>query len=381
MVVEHIESVAINMQPLEKPIVVKFNPWNFSDQNQLIMQFFKHLSLVLDREDYAKGAKKAGKVLETYSKCFSPLMLATPWSAIVSGALKIGSVVSKSYGEANSKDLSEIRSELNRLLLKQPHKIIVVIDDIDRLNNFEIRQVFQLVKSLGDFPNVVYLLAFDRGVVVKALCEVQEGSGSDYLEKVVQVPFDIPEISKEQVEKFLFAQLNEIIKDTPEERWGKQYWTNIYHGGLKHFFSTIRDVNRYINSLRLSYGMVKGEVNSVDFLAITGFQVFLPEIYFEIKQNKDLFSGVLDGRISSKEKEILKKKYEEVLSKAGDSIPSDALTDFIERLFPKIKSINGNIGYGSGSLGTWRKELEVCSSDIFDKYFRLSLSKGELSQK
>ncbi|MDN3515971.1 MAG: KAP family NTPase [Candidatus Brocadia sp.] len=43
-----------------------------------------------------------------------------------------------------------IRKELNDLLAKQPNKIIVVIDDIDRLSNAEIRQIFQLIKSLGE---------------------------------------------------------------------------------------------------------------------------------------------------------------------------------------------------------------------------------------
>ncbi|MEI8013088.1 MAG: P-loop NTPase fold protein, partial [Candidatus Omnitrophota bacterium] len=50
------------------------------------------------------------------------------------------------------------------IIQKLPNKIIIVIDDIDRLNHVEIRQIFQLVKSLGDFPNTTYLLAFDKDV-------------------------------------------------------------------------------------------------------------------------------------------------------------------------------------------------------------------------
>jgi len=36
------------------------------------------------------------------------------------------------------------------------------------------------------------LLAFDKNVVINALKKVQEGSGIEYLEKVVQIPFEIP---------------------------------------------------------------------------------------------------------------------------------------------------------------------------------------------
>ena len=58
----------------------------------------------------------------------------------------------------------------------------------------EIRQMFQLVKLLGDFPNTIYLLAFDREVVVESLKSVQEGVGEEYLEKIVQIPFELPAI-------------------------------------------------------------------------------------------------------------------------------------------------------------------------------------------
>jgi len=119
------------------------------------------------------------------------------------------------WGNLKSNDLSAIRAELNDLLAKQPHKIIVVIDDIDRLNNTEIRQIFQLIKSLGDFPNTIYMLAFDSDVVKNALEKVQGGSGIGYLEKVVQIPFEIPLISKQEVEHLLFSKLDELIKDLP----------------------------------------------------------------------------------------------------------------------------------------------------------------------
>ena len=52
-------------------------------------------------------------------------------------------------------------------------KIVAIIDDIDRLNDEEIRAVFQLVKSLADFPNMMYFLSFDLDTVTHALNSVQ----------------------------------------------------------------------------------------------------------------------------------------------------------------------------------------------------------------
>jgi len=384
MALEHIDLVSKNKTDDAKPIVIRFNPWNYSDQNQLVNQFFRQLSVVLRRTDYASDAKKAGERLETYANFLEPFTLVppvSPFASILSKVFKNVGSATKSWGDLKSNDLNATRAELNELLAKQPHKIIVVIDDIDRLNNTEIRQIFQLIKSLGDFPNTIYLLAFDKNVVINALQKVQEGSGTGYLEKVVQIPFEIPLIAKQEVERLLFSQLDELIKDIPENKWNQTYWGNIYHSGLKYFFRNIRDVTRYINSIRFSFEMVKGEVNAIDFLAIIGVQVFIPEVYYGIRDNKDIFSGVYSDRgRNGVTKEQYKKRCDEIISSVNEPL-QELLKDFLKRLFPKLESIYGNTNYGSDWLDNWRKDCRICSPDVFDIYFRLSLSKEEISQR
>lgn len=71
-------------------------------------------------------------------------------------------------------DLDMTRRILEDALIQAEKKIIIVIDDIDRLANSQIRDVFQLVKQVADFPNVIYLLAMDREVVRRALMLADE---------------------------------------------------------------------------------------------------------------------------------------------------------------------------------------------------------------
>lgn len=385
MALEYIDFICKDKTNESKPIIIKFNPWNYSDQNQLITQFFKQLSIILKRADYASNANKIGEILETYAKFFGPLKLIPvvgQYTGILKDAAETTGAAIKGWGDLKENDLNGIRKELNDLLAKQSNKIIVIIDDIDRLNNTEIRQVFQLVKSLGDFPNTIYLLAFDKNVVVKALKKVQEGSGIEYLEKVIQIPFDIPLISKQEVEGLLFNQLDELIKDIPEGKWDQTYWGNIYQSGLRYFFKNIRDVTRYINSLRFSLGLVKDEVNPIDFVAITAIQVFIPEIYDGIRDNKYIFSGVFgtsyDG--TSAAKESIKKSCDEIFERTN-KYSQVVLKEFLIRLFPKLESIYGNNTHGYRSMDKWRREGRVCSPDNFDIFFRLSIPKGEISQK
>jgi len=234
------------------------------------------------------------------------------------------------------------------------------------------------VKSLADFPNTIYLLSFDKDVVINALKKVQEGSGNDYLEKIIQVPFEIPQISKREVEHFLFKKLDELIKNIPEGRWDQTYWGNIYHSGLQHLFQNIRDVNRYLNTLNFGFSLVKDEVNPIDFIAITAIQVFIPDLYTSIKENKDLFSGIRKDyyRNSDKAQKEDKSRIESILEQVNE-LQHDILTDFLQRIFPKMQ----NVSYSHSFLESWRKQGRICSPDLFDTYFKLFIPKDEISLK
>jgi predicted KAP-like P-loop ATPase len=388
LALERIEEVALDMPTDSRPIVVKFNPWNYSDQNQLVEQFFRSLSVALHRTDAGAEAKKAGEQLEVYAEFFTPLALIPDPTGLSNVLAVAANVVFKkmglalvAWGKLKAKDLDKVRKELDVLLAKQKRKILIVIDDIDRLNNTEIRQIFQLVKALGDFPNTVYMLAFDRDVVVKALAHVQEGSGDDYLEKIIQIPFQIPTSSRSEVEKVLFGQLDELICDIPQTRWDQTRWGNVYHVGLRSFFTSVRDVTRFVNSLRFSFGMVKDEVDTVDFVAITALQVFEPKVYEGIRENPDLFAGVLDRGYGNQgaEKQQAKERCDEIISRAV-SLSHKQMLELLTRLFPKLESTYKNMGYGSDFLGEWRRKARVCSPDKFETFFRLAIPTGELSE-
>jgi predicted KAP-like P-loop ATPase len=384
MCLEYVDIESVKYADEEKPIIVKFNPWNFSDQNQLISQFFIQLSCVLGQVDYAKELKVIGEKLEKYASIFEPLSWVPTVGQYVdkiSKTLKSTGSAAKNWGELKERDLNSTKEELNKLLDKQSHKILIVIDDIDRLNDLEIRQIFQLVKSLGDFSNTIYLLAFDRDVVINALRKVQEGSGVEYLEKVVQIPFNIPMASSQVVEDILLTQLSELIKDIPDNELNTTYFGNIYHSGFKYFFKNIRDVKRYINSLQFNYEIVKEEVNVIDFIAITGIQVFFPEVYSEIRDNSEIFTGIyVNYEKTDIVKEQYKKRCDQIINNVK-KIQPEIFLNFLKRLFPKLETFYSNIYYSNEDLHNWRRDCRICSPDFFERYFKLSISSGEISQK
>ena len=168
----------------EKPIIMHFEPWNLTSSHNLTSYFFEELKHTLNIFSGA-NLNAIGKSLEEYSNVFQLLSL-IPGASVLSSILP---KIAENTGKAlqTEKPLHQIKTELEKALREQKHKIIVIIDDIDRLPNEHIRMVFQLVKQVANLPNMIYILSMDREVVVRALEQTQNCNGNEYLEKIVQV--------------------------------------------------------------------------------------------------------------------------------------------------------------------------------------------------
>jgi predicted KAP-like P-loop ATPase len=371
MAIEHIDNLD---QDENEAIVIQFNPWLFSNQNQLVKKFFDEFMVAIKDETITN------KLKSYVNKLIPPIM---GLAAIVdpSRAQALISVSEQVDTQTEEESLESIRDEINKLILEKNCKIIVVIDDIDRLSDFEIRQIFQLVKLLADFPKTIYLLSFDKEIVVKALDEIQESSGEKFLEKVIQIPFEVPKINNADIERLLFNHLNELIEELKDE-FDLTYWGNIYHSGFKYFFKNIRDVKRYINALKFNLEIIKDEINPVDFITIIAIQIFVNKLYQDIRNNKDLFAGVIDyvdSRSFQSRKEQDLTIYNGIIENSESPINDKQLKELLMYMFPKLNTIYGRTTYPNEYLPIWRKEARICSPDHFYTYFELSIPKDEIS--
>ena len=193
-----------------KPIVVKFNPWLYSSQANLIDQFFNCLKSAIGK-DSSEGIKKVGRMLEDYSSVFEAVTALSQFSVFA----PLVKNVAHATGELLQKpaDLESSKEKLEQALREEKRKIVVVIDDIDRLNNSQIKDIFQLVKQVGSLPYVIYILSMDRNVVQRALKEVHNCDGNEYLDKIVQIPFEIPVLNRIKLQRIFVSKFYDAIRE------------------------------------------------------------------------------------------------------------------------------------------------------------------------
>lgn len=366
-------------------LTIKFNPWNFSNQDELIKDFFYSIINGL-KKIKGNGKKDTLKKISNYFVRLlkqSELTFAPEISFLGLIKIKLGNINKID----NDNTLEEQKVEINKLLKNCGKRLIIIIDDIDRLDTFETQLIFKLVKLTANFSNIIFILAYDRNSVCRRL-DQQGIKGEEYLKKIIQMSFTLSKPEPKNLWDILLKHINTTFENSDENYWDKERWSNFFYSALINFFSTIRDIKYYINSLQIDLEIVnKEEVNPIDFLGIEAIRVFAPEIYKAMANKKEVFcfSEVCEDK---QDRINNKNMCEQIITNNSPDGLSDTIREVIKQLFPKVKDLYSNNHTNTYSYNfdlqqesDCRKKLRVCSKDIFDKYFSLSLPSTSLSIK
>ncbi|WP_319003765.1 P-loop NTPase fold protein [Bifidobacterium pseudocatenulatum] len=150
---------------------------------------------------------------------------------------------------------------------------------MDRLADDEISALFRTVKSVGDLPNVIYVLLYDRHKVAAALARDQKDNGDKFLEKIIQVPIKVPEPSKFTIRAMVKNGLAKLKKcdnrSTPSGRRAHAILNNC----ITPLISSPREVHLLLNKTNFYYASIGDEVEFYDLAGITGIECFCPKLY------------------------------------------------------------------------------------------------------
>jgi len=362
-------------------LLITFNPWNFSDQNELIKDFFNSLIDTLKQAGGKEGDERVKQIKNYSAKLLrgSELTIAPEFSAF--GLTFKPGQLHKIGGE---EPLEKQKETINKLLKELGKRIVIVIDDIDRLDSYETKLIFKLVKMTANFANTLFLLAYDRGKVGKRMSE--DGIiGEEYLKKIIQVSFPLPKPDPQDLFNILTSDIETTMHGFDKKYWDEVRWGNLYFSGFKSLFPTVRDIKRYISSLRLDLAVIsQEEVNPIDFLGTEAIRVFAPEVYLAMADEKQAFTAtdsMYFGSGNGRDREERKNLCEHIITEKSPPKLTKAIRGIVHELFPQVKGLYTNHYYTYESQLRWRKQLYVCAEDIFDKYFSLSVPSSTLSEK
>lgn len=351
-------------------ICVKFNPWRFEDEIHLLQDFFKILADELGKS-ISSPNEKIGQLLKDYTAILS---------------FTIGDIVQLSPGEVgkshSSVELSELKKRIEMFLKNERKHIVILIDDIDRLDKKEIQTIFKLVKLSADFDYTTYVLAFDEKMVSEAVGEKygsgDKEAGRSFIEKIVQVPLNLPKADIISLRKICFKNIYEILNkakiDLTEEQ-SQEFFGSLFIDCLETRLQTPRAAKRYGNALYFSLRLLKSEVNPIDLMLIEGMRIFYPKLYETVRNNPEIFLGayINTDEMVEKIKEVAEKGFGGL-----DNVEIQSAGRLLKVLFPLYNYVN-KTGYGSIWEEKMAEEQRIASRQYFNRYFSYSIPDGDIS--
>lgn len=151
--------------------------------------------------------------------------------------------------------------------------LVVFIDDLDRCLPEKTVQVLEAVKLFLDKPGCIFFIGAHTQVVQEAVMKHYAGmsaeTAGEYLEKIIQLRFELPPVVETQMGVFLDDQKKQ--GRLPPE--ALEHWQTIVEGAERN----PRKVKTFFNDLNLAWALLvnSGQAGGVDRADFTCWQVLM----------------------------------------------------------------------------------------------------------
>ena len=259
-------------------IIIDFNPWMYSAENELISVFLEELSKSLRKYD-----RTLGKNIIDYSKAIS--LFNTTETKIISSLVDF---VQK------DDSLYDKKRKIKDAISKIQKKVIVFIDDLDRLDGDELLEMMKLIRNVSDFPYMYFVAAYDKSYLVKCIEKKLNTNGTDFLRKVFLHEFTLPPISSQY--QLIINHFSDLVEG--DDRFnilalslGYTSMEDAFYGddGTDKQDYNIREIKRLSNSFKMAYERVKGYTNVCDLFMLEVLKMRYSTVFSLFAQRRDLF--------------------------------------------------------------------------------------------
>ena len=247
----------------DKIEVLVFNPRTSKSVATIQEDFFTQFTCILSKYD-----SRCSHVIKDY---MSALQLIDN-RGLVETAIHL-------YRVWNKVDLKE---SIKKTLKRIPKKVLVVIDDFDRLSKDEIVEVLKLIDSNAAFPNMFFMTAYDKKQVNKYFGDIGNSEDACFVDKFFNLEFAIPLRPYTYISRFIEGELKKKFPANDNQKIKFNDIVTRFQNLFRQYVPTLRDAKRYINQFALDYREVEGDVDLREFILVQLIKYRFPEEYKQL---------------------------------------------------------------------------------------------------
>lgn len=255
-------------QAQREVIVMHFNPWLYDKEAQLTKVFFEEL-----RRTLAPYSSKLSRSIDNYADLL--LAVDSSWLKLAHELLRLSQRSTTEQFDKLSRDIKELG-----------RKVVIFIDDVDRLTREELMELFNLVRNSSNLPCLYFVLAYDKSYVLKTL----QSDGEHmirYPEKILQEEYPLPKLTPDKMWVVLERCLNKTQLGQEDEDKVSILLTRLKLPALNlpYHLMTIRMVKRMVNAFNSRYELLhKVGVAPFDLFIFELIYYVYPSVYDYLKE-------------------------------------------------------------------------------------------------
>ncbi|MDK2773000.1 MAG: KAP family NTPase, partial [Flavobacterium sp.] len=268
-------------------LIFEFNPWRYSNEDEMLFDFFDGISKRF-YVDHQTKIQKVGTLITRYSKYLKAIKI----SSSIGIPKRLGTSISfepSKIFEALGEDLSgeqitldKLKDKVNEAVNNANFKVLVFIDDLDRLDKDEIYTILKLIKLNANFDNFIFITTLDSEHVVKAIKDRYGEENEDgilFLEKIINIPIHLPKIETEDLQLFFEKKLDEISKNLNINESKNDEIKSIVYDFNDNYFKSPREIIKVLNSFYINAFSFEYEINLRDLFWIEYLKIKNESLY------------------------------------------------------------------------------------------------------
>ena len=356
---------------------VSFNAWTAEDED-LLEGLVKSVLHAMDKNILRRTLRNKRLI----GAAMIPVLIVASW-------LRVDALVNAAWDRL-SVDASK-RNQVNTLVRQAmvnwsekvsggtsplgPSQLLVVfIDDLDRCSPENVLKVFEGLKLYLDATGFVFVIGYDEGIIAEAVADQKQYSarttGRDYIEKIVQIVFRIPQPNEDEIDSLLTMMLDESGTVELFDHTGRKLV-------IERNSRNPRRMKRFVNRFILDYKLDEAsqDLKADLLIKLLIFETYFPEFsrLFDVATNdaKNPIQEFLDfvavrNALRRGERDAI---HDEVFSFYG-IVPVDEAEESLRRLLAEVPELFVRLAQDDDFLSLAKSVSEADQTQIVNKVQR-----------
>ena len=376
-----------DMKADKSAVFVDFDPWDFRSADDAIDGFMRVIADVALRS----GAHAVG---DSFSDYLQTLRLRRTDADYGSVGLLIEVARWKLYHLVMNSRRHKLL--LSRHLRLMSRRIVVVLDDLERMSQDDVSEILRAIKTNLNLPNLVFLIASSKRHLLKAAAAYLRGPGEssngdakayedekECLIKIVQYQFSLPSVPQNDILSFFKVKLRKVLNDNeyPYDDYDIESDNGDGYETVREYVHTLRSVLLLSNSVWEALAYLRKlspdgtlNIHVGDLVALCAIRLIDEKFYHAIPNLFAMFKKTYEGRFLTDNK-VTEQEFNSWKSKNMTRQHEDCDIAFLKKRLG-LEELQGNNGTKEYILnGFWggRQEMlaqyRLASPECYREYF------------